>query len=204
MKQLVLLLFLYPLLTFSQDQKAQSILKELSKKTSSYQTIEAHYTNLFTSEIAKVNETKKGIIYVKGNAFKLETDDQLIISDGETNWIYLIDENEVSISEGNDDEMLNPSTIFRMYEKGYKHKYVGDDGKNYIIDLYPNESGPFTKIVMKINKSKLEINSFTMIDKHGSLFTYIIDKFIANKELSDDFFKFDSSKYPEIDIIDLR
>lgn len=204
MKQLVLLLLAFPFLTFSQDQKAKSILDKLSDKTSSYSSIEAHFTNVFFSEIADVNESQKGVIYVKGNAFKLKTDDQLIISDGETNWIYLIEENEVNITEGNEDETLNPSSIFTIYENGYKYKYISDDGKHHNINLFPTESGPFSRVEMKINKSKMEISSFTMIDKQGSQYTYDIEKFITNKNFSDDFFKFNSASYPGVDIIDLR
>ena len=198
------ILLMLPLLVFGQDQKSQSILDNLSEKTSNYKTIEVHFTNIFFSEIANVEESQKGIISVQGNAFKLETDNQLIISDGETTWIYLIEENEVNITEGNEDETLNPSSIFTMYENGYKNKYIRDDGKHHHINLFPIESGPFSRIEMKINKLKMEISSFTMVDKQGSLFTYNIEKFVADKVFSKDFFKFDSSKYPGIDIIDLR
>ena len=65
MKQLALLLLALPLLTFGQDQKAKSILDKLSDKTRSYSSIEAHFTNVFFSEIADVNESQKGVIYVK-------------------------------------------------------------------------------------------------------------------------------------------
>ena len=204
MIQLTLLLLALPLLTFGQDQKAKSILDKLSDKTRSYSSIEAHFTNVFFSEIADVNESQKGVIYVKGNAFKLKTDDQLIISDGESTWIYLIEENEVNITDGNDEETLNPSSIFTIYENGYKYKYVSDDGKYHNINLFPTESGPFSRVEMKIHKSKMEISSFTMIDKQGSQYTYVIDKFLTNKSFSKDFFKFSLANYPGVDVIDLR
>lgn len=204
MMRFVLLLFVFPLLSFSQEQTAKIILDKLSQKTSSYSTIEAHFTNVFYSEIAEVNESQKGIIYVKGNAFKLKTDDQLIISDGESTWIYLIEENEVNITDGNDEETLNPSSIFTIYENGYKYKYVSDDGKYHNINLFPTESGPFSRVEMKIHKSKMEISSFTMIDKQGSQYTYVIDKFLTNKSFSKDFFKFSLANYPGVDVIDLR
>ncbi|MEE3037969.1 MAG: outer membrane lipoprotein carrier protein LolA [Bacteroidota bacterium] len=204
MIRFALLLFVFPLLSFGQEQTAKIILDKLSQKTSSYSSIEAHFTNVFYSEIAQVNESQKGIIYVKGNAFKLKTDDQLIISDGESTWIYLIEENEVNISDGNEDETLNPSSLFTIYENGYKYKYVSDDGKYHNINLFPTKNGPFSKVEMKIHKSKMEISSFTMIDKQGSQYTYVIDKFLTNKSFSEDFFKFSLAKYPGVDVIDLR
>ena len=55
---------------------------------------------------------------------------------------------------------LNPSKIFTLYENGYKYKFVKEDNKNYHIDLFPEESGPFTKVELFINKSKMQISSF--------------------------------------------
>ena len=43
-----------------------------------------------------------------------------------------------------------------------------------------------------------------MFDKQGSIYKYTIDSFIVNKEIEDDFFMFQTSNYPDIDIIDLR
>ena len=71
-------------------------------------------------------------------------------------------------------------------------------------NLFPTESGPFSRVEMKIHKSKMEISSFTMIDKQGSQYTYVIDKFLTNKPFSKDFFKFSLANYPGVDVIDLR
>ena len=43
-----------------------------------------------------------------------------------------------------------------------------------------------------------------MIDKQGSHFKYVIDAFVTNKEMKDDFFMFNTDDYSDIDIIDLR
>ena len=79
-----------------------------------------------------------------------------------------------------------------------------EDGKNYHIDLFPEESGPFTKVELFINKSKMQISSFTMIDKQGSHYKYVIDSFVTNKEMKNDFFVFKAADYPNVDVIDLR
>ena len=205
MKKLFYLLFLFPCVIFAQDQKAKTILDQLSDKTKSYTSIEAKFTNTFSSTVTDINESQSGILYLKDDAFRLEMEAQIIICDGETNWIYLPDDEEVNISEIDDEENeLNPSKIFTMYENGYKYKFVREDGKNYHIDLFPEESGPFTKVELFINKSKMQISSFTMIDKQGSHYKYVIDSFVTNKEMNKDFFVFKTDDYPNVDVIDLR
>ena len=205
MKKLFFIFFLFPCVIFAQDQKAKSILDQLSDKTKSYTSIEAKFTNTFSSTVTDINESQSGTLYLKDDAYRLEMEAQTIICDGETNWIYLPDDEEVNITEIDDEENeLNPSKIFTIYENGYKYKFVREDGKNYHIDLFPEESGPFTKVELFINKSKMQISSFTMIDKQGSHFKYVIDSFVTNKEMKNDFFVFKTSDYPNVDVIDLR
>ena len=205
MKKLFYIQFLFPCIIFAQDQKAKSILDQLSDKTKSYSSIEAKFTNTFSSMVTDIYESQSGTLYLKDDAYRLEMEAQTIICDGETNWIYLADDQEVNITEIDDDENeLNPSKIFTIYENGYKYKFVKEDGKNYHIDLFPEESGPFTKVELFINKSKMQISSFTMIDKQGSHYKYVIDSFVTNKEMKNDFFVFKTADYPNVDVIDLR
>lgn len=205
MKKLFFLLLMLPCVLVAQDQKAKSILDQLSKKTKSYASIEAKFTNTFYSTVTDINEKQSGTLFLKDDSYRLEMEAQTIICDGETNWIYLEDEEEVNITEIDDEENeLNPSKIFTIYENGYKYKFVKEDNKNYQIDLFPNESGPFLKVELFIDKTKMQISSFTMIDKQGSQYKYDIDSFITNKEMSNDFFVFKTADYPNVDVIDLR
>ena len=205
MKKLVLFSIILPILSFGQDQRAKSILDKLSEKTSAYSSIEAHFTNVFSSPVADFNESQNGKIYLQGDAFKLELDAQTITSDGETVWIHLIDEEEVTISEEDEDENeISPTKIFTIYEKGYKYQFVKEDSKNYHINLFPEESGAFTKIELYIDKVKMEISSFIMFDKQGSFYSYIINSLKTNKKFDSSFFQFDVSKYPDVDVVDFR
>ena len=205
MKKSILILICYPFFIFSQDNKAKSILDLLSNKTKSYSSIKAEFTNTFSNTITDLNESQSGTIYLKENAYKLELESQIIISDGETNWIYLIDEEEVNITEIDDEENeLNPSKIFTIYEDGYNYKFINEGSNVYQINLIPKESSPFSKVELFINKHKMQISSFNMIDKQGSNYKYTIDSFETNIELNNDFFIFNTKEYPEVEVIDLR
>ena len=203
MKKIIAIICFLPLFVFSQD-KAKTILDELSAKTKSYSSIEAHFTNTFVSEEAGVNEKQEGIFYIMGDAYRLELEAQSIISDGETNWIHLKDEQEVNITEIDEEEDFNPSTIFTIYENDYKFKFIKEEAQKYYIELYPKTEGMFSKLEMVINKPKMEIHSLIMFDKNNSQYSYLISKFIANKNFGPDFFQFNTSENPDVDVIDLR
>ena len=204
MRKLVLIFLLLPSFLFSQD-RSNEILDNVSKKTASYSTIEAHFTNAIISEAAGINESQKGVLYLQGDLYRLELEGQTIISDGESNWIHLIDEEEVQITEiDEEDDNMSPSKMFTIYQEGYKNQFVSETNNNYIIDLIPEESSSFIKIELRISKKEMRIDGFTIFDKNGGSYVYDVELFKANQTFEKDFFQFNTSAHPNLDVIDLR
>ncbi len=204
MRKLVLIFSLLPSFLFSQD-RSNEILDNVSKKTASYSTIEAHFINTIINEKAGIKESQKGVLYLQGNLYRLELEEQTIISDGESNWIHLIDEEEVQITEIDDEEeSMSPSKMFTIYQEGYKNQFVSETNSNYIIDLIPKESGSFIKIELRINKKEMRIAGFTLFDKNGGSYAYDVQLFKENQTFEQGFFQFNTSAHPNVDLIDLR
>lgn len=204
MHKLLLIFLLLPSFLFSQE-RANEILDKVSQKTASYSTIEAHFINTIINEKAGINESQKGVLYLQGNLYRLELEEQTIISDGESNWIHLIDEEEVQITEVDDeDESMSPSKMFTIYQEGYKKQFVSETNSNYIIDLIPKESGSFIKIELRINKKEMRIAGFTLFDKNGGSYAYDVKLFKENQIFEKGFFQFNTSAHPNVDLIDLR
>ena len=204
MHKLLLFFLLLPSFLFSQE-RANEILDKVSQKTASYSTIEAHFINTIINEKAGINESQKGVLYLQGNLYRLELEDQTIISDGESNWIHLIDEEEVQIIEVDDEEeSMSPSKMFTIYQEGDKKQFVSETNSNYIIDLIPKESGSFIKIELRINKKEMRIAGFTLFDKNGGSYAYDVKLFKENQTFEQGFFQFNASAHPNVDLIDLR
>ena len=204
MRKLLFIFLLLPSFLFSQD-RANEILDKVSQKTASYSSIEAHFTNTIINEAAGINESQKGVLYLQGDLFKLELEGQTIISDGESNWIHLIDEEEVQITEvDEDEESISPSKIFTIYQEGYKNQFVTETTNYYIIDLIPEESGSFIKIELRISKKEIRIAGFTLFDKNGGSYAYDVQLFKENQTFEEGFFQFNTIAHPHVDVIDLR
>lgn len=204
MRKLLFILLIFPTLLTAQNS-AKDILDKVSQKTASYQTIEAHFINSIISEAAGINESQKGTLYLQGDLYRLEMQGQTIISDGETNWIHLIEEEEVQIIEiDEEEEIISPSKMFTIYQEGYKYHFVEEKNNQYIIDLFPEKSGSFTKIELRVDKEKMHIIGFTLFDKSGNQYAYDVNQFIPNKKFEKNFFQFDASQHPNVDVIDLR
>ena len=140
-------------------------------------------------------------------SFRLEIQEQIIINDGESQWIYLTDMNEVQIMEHDpEEEMMSPNKLFTIYEKGYKYTYVGaeaEKGKRLqVIDLFPEESGAFIKITLAVDAAKNQLHKIIMHDKNGGSYTYLVTSFKSNTNITP--FNFNAKDYPGVEVIDLR
>ena len=131
--------------------------------------------------------------------------DQIIINDGETQWIHLVDMNEVQIIHHDpEDEMMNPKNLFTIFKKGYKYQYVGKyKGDINIINMFPEESNDFIKVELIVNTKRNQLEKMMLFDKNGGIYTYLITSFISNSEELP-LFNFNIMNYPDIEVIDLR
>ncbi|GAF05052.1 LolA family protein [Saccharicrinis fermentans] len=131
--------------------------------------------------------------------------------DGKTLWTHMIDAEEVNIDEPDpdDEETLNPASIFTIYQTGFKYAYLGEKEINgtaiYSIDLYPlNRDKPYSRIRLDIKKEALQINKIQQIGKDGNNYTISIDQLESNTPMDDSMFVYDENANPNVDIIDMR
>ncbi len=196
---------------FAQDQKAKSILDKLSTKTKSYSTIKADFTFKLDNQQEDISETYKGTVWVKGDKYKVSLMGTVIYFNGKDQYTYLKDANEVNITEPDEDdgESLNPSKIFTMYNSGFKQKFIKEKFEDtralYEIDLYPkNLEKEYSRVKLKVDKTKNQIYSIKQYGKDGNHYTIKILKFTPNASMSDAMFTFNKSKHAGVEVNDMR
>lgn len=200
---------------FSQDQdpKAKTILDDLSKTTKAYKTITSEYVFIILNKEKKQTEKQTGKVQVKGSKFKLEIPGNTIVCDGKTLWAHNKDANEVTIKnfDGSNEDQLNPSKIFTMYESGYKYKYEKEEKVGaatcHLINLYPSvkpEKKKFHTIKLYVDKVKKQVVKLVMLMKDGTTQSYEIKTFKPNAEIADTSFTFDLKPFKADQITDER
>lgn len=196
---------MFQLISFGQDDKANDILKQLSENTRSYETMDVDFDFNFVNLSQDINEAQKGNIKIHKNKFRLNLNQQLIISDDSTQWIFLKESNELQIMDyDSEDDMLSPNKLFTIYENGYKSNYVETTESNHIIDLFPIESNEFKNIQIQVDINKIQLKKIILFDKNGGSFSYVITRFETNNDLASELFKFNVEDYNDVEIIDLR
>lgn len=192
------------------DPKAQEILKGVSAKYKSYKSVSTSFKLNLLDQKSKKTTVQNGTVSLKGAAYNFAMSGQTVMCDGKTTWTYMKESNEVQVSDNKPSvDAISPTTIFTMYEKGFKSKFLADkkvSGKAIqLIELTPDDSKKsYFKIQLTIDKAGKYVSEAKVFDKNGNIYTYSIVKFSPNAIVTDDLFSFNKAKYPGVEIVDLR
>ena len=207
----LLIIVLVPFFTIAQkDKAADKLLTTVSSRYKKFKTIKADFTYSIESKMDKAQEKQNGVIYTKGNKFKLDIAGQLIVCDNATVWTYSKEVNEVQINHYNPKQAtIRLDDIFTMYDKGFLYKIIEEKkeaGKELaIVELTPKDKKKnFYKIKLTIDKTNQSIIKSVVYDKSGNIHTYTITNQVPNIKVNDKFFTFDPKSYKGVEVIDLR
>jgi outer membrane lipoprotein-sorting protein len=196
---------------YESDAAAKNILDKTSQTIQKTTGIKAEFSLQIKSSQTERQETTNGSLWLKGNKLKISLNGTDIFFDGKTQWIYVEENNEVTIGIPTEEELLeiNPVAIISSYKKGYMLKKEDDkvtDGKPvYVINVYPEDrSKPYHRIELIIEKSTHNILQINTFGKNGVDISVKVTKYATNQNLADNIFVFDTKKYTTVEIIDLR
>ena len=189
--------------SFSNENIKEEILDEIVTKISSYKNISIDFDLLYENISLDIKTNKKGKLILENDKFSIDLDEQIIINNGDIQWTYLKDINEVQISNNElTVGVSNLSDLFKISKNDYKILFLKDEVNFYLIELIPKTIKSFIKIQIKFQKQNKEISEIKVFDKEGGKFIYSINKLKYDLEINS--FYFDTSKFPGIEIIDLR
>jgi outer membrane lipoprotein-sorting protein len=203
------------LLSFGQtDAAAKKILNDVSKKYSSYRTIQSDFS-LSIQDANKKTHTTNGVMYFNKpqNQYAISLPDQEIMSDGKSVWSISKDIKEVQVSENeNNSNTIGPNNLFNFYQKGYKYVLMADEKiirqgnteSAKVIELSPEDTKTnYFKIKLRINKNN-HIQDVTIFDKSSNKYTYMINTLFLGKKFNQEMFTFSKEKYKDYEVVDLR
>lgn len=191
------------------DKKSNAILDKLTAKTEAYKSIQAEFTYKMINEEAGIDEQTSGVLLVMGDMYKLDISGQIVYCDGVTSWTLIEDAEEVQVNALDEsEESISPNKLLSSYNDEYRSKFIAEDflysRSVYIIDLTPIEGKSYFKVRLIIDKEQDQLVDFTIFDKNGSTYSYVINKFEPNVEVTEDMFRFKTADHPGIDVIDMR
>lgn len=207
---LLSLLFL-ALPTYGQtDKQAKDVLDKTSAAFTQAKGVKATFSISNRDKNGAIAGHGKGTISIKGECFFLDTEGILTWFDGRTQWSYLVSSEEVNVSNPTTEEIqsINPYALLKMYQQGYSYKYNGIKTKGgkqgYEVVLTPlSKQQDIRSITLFVSKNYQPL-SILVEQKDKAKSEINIISYLINQTLPDNAFRFDKSKYPEAEVIDLR
>ncbi len=193
------------------DPQAKVVLDAVSAKFKTFTTVEAGFAYKVENGSGKALSTKTGTVKMKGNKYRVSFGGQEIFSDGKTIWNYDKSANEVTVN--NVDESgngLTPQKLFtNFYDNDFLYLLNGEKkigGKTLQeIEMTPTDkSKAFHKVYVQVDKAAKTIYSTKVLENGGNRYTYTVSSMKTNTPIADNQFVFDKSKYPGVEVVDLR
>ena len=187
----------------AQDKKAKDILDQVTAKIKSYSNITIDFKYTLTNSKENINKESKGNVIIQGNKYVLNFMGVTKIYDGKTSYTIVPEDEEVTISNqnDNDDKAITPSKMLTFFNSGYKYSWdILQDVKGrkiQYIKLVPiNGKDQRKEILLGIDSQTKHIYNVIEIGKNGTRTTLTVNSFKTNQPLSKNQFTFTASKYP--------
>jgi hypothetical protein len=203
MKKILFILFaVLPFVLFAQndreaERRVKAVVSEL--KQSVY---EGRFTLLYYNAQSETTDKQSGDLTIKGNKFRMTLGTNETKFDGRTQWVFVSEYNEVSITEPTKEELreINPLAMIEHYVEKDRIS-EGEDGE---INFYPTDpkSSEYFRIELRLDKMNLPTR-LVIHQKNGDKITLVWDSLNKTK-VDDAYFYFDVAKYPNVEVNDLR
>ncbi len=203
----LLLLVVFGTTIAQNDPKAKEILDKIAAKVKAYPAVEVIFTMTMENKAENIKESHNGQAWMKGNMYKVNLMETENYYDGKVIYNYMPEVGEVNIKNPSEEEegFLNPTTLFDIHNQNFDQKLISNNNGVAYIELYPKEKKNIEKIGIWVNTKDSSIQKVTSYEKEGNAITIAIISLKSMQPIpSDAFFRFDTAKYPDVEVIDMR
>jgi outer membrane lipoprotein-sorting protein len=189
------------------DPAADPYLNQFSKNALEAPAVRMCFDLIITDQVENTTETRIGEIVIKNDLYWLSLPENIIWHNKEAIWTLAPEVDEVTITEPDPDGETffnSPSSLFTLYKKGYKYSLVGETSCAVTIDLYPEDlMAEFSRIRLVIGDD-YRLISAEYKRKDGMDMLIKVKVYDLTSAFDNNYFTFSHSKYPNVDIIDMR
>jgi outer membrane lipoprotein carrier protein len=201
-------LMLVSLQAFGGDT-SQEILEKVAGKYGAVTDAEIRFTQSIKFAVAGLQQHTSGTLFFKKpQKYRLEVEEQTIVTDGETVWSYSHGSKQVLIDKFKiDDQAMTPDRVLVHAPADYTSSLLGHEklGKieTVLLKLVPrSDQSTVTAMKIWVSESDWLLRKVEMVDVSGKETTYIVNSIRTNLDLPDDRFNF---KLPDgVEAVDLR
>ena len=195
--------------SFAEPPSAMQIVKNFQDNYNRIEDATIKFTQTVVFPLSKVSRTTSGTLYIKkGNKYRIDTDDKVIVTDGKTSWVYLPQSQQVLIDNfRNDKNTITPEKFLLDVPEDYFAVLLSTNktstGNLYVLRLTPRSDNSFIRsITIEIQDSSWTVKSAVISDMNDTRYTYKVESLKTNTGLPNSEFEFVPPKGAQV--VDLR
>jgi outer membrane lipoprotein-sorting protein len=177
---------------------AEKIVKEIQKKYQKSKSLEIQFKEINRFKLTGTSSEVFGTFIIKDqDNYRLDSETQIIATDGTVFWRYNKIENQVLIDHAKKEnqEVLLNNFLYDLQQKYYGQiidEYKETGKKIYVIKLTPKESSEsfFTSIKIWVENGSWKINKVIYTDYNENETEYEIENISFDKKFPDSLFTF--------------
>ncbi len=182
---------------------AKSVLDSAASKLTGSNAMTAY----FTVSQPGYDSTTSGHITVSGDRFAIISDEMSSWYDGKIQWTYSPAINEVNITSPTPDELrqVNPFAIINAFRTEFNYRLTSSSASAYTVELTPKKpSGEVSKAVITFDAKTWYPSVITITSTDHSTVIITVNDIKEVKSVPTSTFTFNKTKFPGVEIIDLR
>jgi outer membrane lipoprotein carrier protein len=185
---------------------AQEVLAKLEKKYSSIRDAVVKFRQDVRFGVTKAEQRFSGTFTMKkGNKYRIELEDQVIVTDGRTVWSFTKSSRQVIVDAYKEDPAsFSPDKVLVNVPAQYTSVLLDPDSSgNAVLKLTPKKPRSSLKwMKVWVDKHETLMRVIQVLDASDNLTTYTVEDLKVNTGLDDARFHFDPPA--GVDVIDLR
>ncbi len=203
------LLLISALPSFADTPSAMQIVNNVQDNYNKIEDATIKFAQTVVFPLSKVSRTTTGTLYIKkGNKYRIDTEDKVIVTDGKTSWVYLPQSQQVLIDNfRNDKNTITPEKFLLDVPEDYFAVLLSTSktpgGNVYTLRLTPKSDNSFIRaITIEVEDSSWTIKSAVISDMNDTRYTYKVESLKTNTGLPNSEFEFVPPKGAQV--VDLR
>lgn len=156
--------------------------------------------------VAAASGNSRGALTVAGKRFVMDTPDLKVWFDGKTQWAYSPSGGEVNVTEPTASELAasNPLSVLTNMTTAYNCKRLSSSATADRIELVPRGKADISKAVITFSTSTGYPTDIVVTGTDRSVTKIHITSLTTGKALPEATFRFNASKFPGVEVVDLR
>jgi outer membrane lipoprotein carrier protein len=189
----------------AQESDATKVMTRLRAKFEEVGAFSARFRQTLDADYTNSSSTIEGTIILSGDKYRIETSGQTIVTDGETTWVYIVEDQQVIINDFVEDEgSFSPGHFLNDQTERYDVSFAEvQSPETYVVLLEATSPDTYLEsATLWIDQSAYTVSRIDVVDVNGASIRFEMSEIDLSVDPDDSTFTYEPTN--EVEVVDLR